>query len=239
MVLTNAQTELLNQPINPKLIKTRKGSYDRESGDFKKLAYLESWVLMSNANRIFGHDGWSSKTLELREVPAKDPQGKGFVSYIARVEITAANVVRVGTGGATSNDHENAAKSAESDARKRALSSFGDQFGLSLYDGEQGQSSTALLKSSINTHTQQLKEDTKGAQPLDPAFIDVYLHDLKRWAQEYPDKFENVKSEYKRKFPDFSGVFSSHVQEIEHINLIDQIAGDSFCIHYNSQKKRS
>ena len=228
MSFNDEQKNLLAQPINPKFVKTRKGQGNRD------LAYLESWVLMSNANRIYGPDGWSSETIELREVSAN----KG-IAYIARVRVTAGGVVRDGVGGHAGFDHENTAKSAESDARKRALSSFGDQFGLSLYDGEQGQSSTALLKSSINTHTQQLKEDTKGAQPLDPAFIDVYLHDLKRWAQEYPDKFENVKSEYKRKFPDFSGVFSSHVQEIEHINLIDQIAGDSFCIHYNSQKKRS
>jgi hypothetical protein len=33
--------------------------------------------------------------------------------------------------------HESAIKEAESDARKRALMQFGDQFGLSLYDKEQ------------------------------------------------------------------------------------------------------
>ena len=203
MSFNNDQKNLLSQPINPKFVKTRKGSYDRESGDYKKLAYLESWVLMSNANRIFGHDGWSSRTLELREVPAKDPQGKGFISYIARVEITAANVVRVGTGGATSNDHENAAKSAESDARKRALSSFGDQFGLSLYDGEQGQSSTALLKSSVIAPTQQLEQQPINDPPADPAFIKTYLSDLVGWAKKHPTLLPGLKQAYKLKFPDF------------------------------------
>ena len=35
--------------------------------------------------------------------------------------------------------HESAAKEAESDAQKRALKSFGNQFGLALYDKEQKQ----------------------------------------------------------------------------------------------------
>ena len=221
MSFNDDQKNLLSQPINPKFVKTRKGSYDRESGDYKKLAYLESWVLMSNANRIFGHDGWSSRTLELREVPAKDPQGKGFVSYIARVEITAANVVRVGTGGATSNDHENAAKSAESDARKRALSSFGDQFGLSLYDGEQGQSSTALLKQSSNIPTQQSEKEPIQFPPVTPEHIKSYLVDLVEWAKKHPTLLEGLKQAYRLKFPDFKGSFSNHVQEPKHIEFID------------------
>ena len=221
MSFNDDQKNLLSQPINPKFVKTRKGSYDRESGDYKKLAYLESWVLMSNANRIFGHDGWSSRTLELREVPAKDPQGKGFVSYIARVEITAADVVRGGTGGATSNDHENAAKSAESDARKRALSSFGDQFGLSLYDGEQGQSSTALLKSTVAINTQQSEKESIDNPPVDPNFIKKYLVDLVDWAKRHPTLLPGLKQAYKLKFPDFEGSFSNHVQEPKHVEFID------------------
>jgi len=36
--------------------------------------------------------------------------------------------------GGVGDKHESAIKEAESDARKRALMQFGDQFGLSLYD---------------------------------------------------------------------------------------------------------
>ena len=210
MSFNNDQKNLLSQPINPKFVKTRKGQGNRD------LAYLESWVLMSNANRIFGPDGWSSETIELREVSAN----KG-IAYIARVRVTAGGVVRDGVGGHAGFDHENTAKSAESDARKRALSSFGDQFGLSLYDGEQGQSSTALLKSSVIAPTQQSEKQAINDPPADPAFIKTYLSDLVGWAKKHPTLLPGLKQAYKLKFPDFEGSFSNHVQEPKHVEFID------------------
>ena len=51
MSFNDDQKNLLSQPINPKFVKTRKGQGNRD------LAYHESWVTMSNANRIFGSDG--------------------------------------------------------------------------------------------------------------------------------------------------------------------------------------
>jgi len=210
MSFNDDQKNLLSQPINPKFVKTRKGQGNRD------LAYLESWVLMSNANRIFGPDGWSSETIELREVSAN----KG-IAYIARVRVTAGGVVRDGVGGHAGFDHENTAKSAESDARKRALSSFGDQFGLSLYDGEQGQSSTALLKSSVVAPTQQSEKQAINDPPADPAFIKTYLSDLVGWAKKHPTLLPGLKQAYKLKFPDFEGSFSNHVQEPKHVEFID------------------
>ena len=210
MSFNDDQKNLLSQPINPKFVKTRKGQGNRD------LAYLESWVLMSNANRIFGPDGWSSETIELREVKAQ----KG-IAYIARVRVTAGGVVRDGVGGHAGFDHENTAKSAESDARKRALSSFGDQFGLSLYDGEQGQSSTALLKQSGNIPTQQSEKEPIQFPPVTPEHIKTYLSDLVGWAKKHPTLLPGLKQAYKLKFPDFEGSFSNHVQEEKHIEFID------------------
>ena len=210
MSFNDDQKNLLSQPINPKFVKTRKGQGNRD------LAYLESWVLMSNANRIFGPDGWSSETIELREVSAN----KG-IAYIARVRVTAGGVVRDGVGGHAGFDHENTAKSAESDARKRALSSFGDQFGLSLYDGEQGQSSTALLKQSGNIPTQQSEKEPIQFPPVTPEHIRTYLSDLVGWAKKHPTLLPGLKQAYKLKFPDFEGSFSNHVQEEKHIEFID------------------
>ena len=210
MSFNDEQKNLLAQPINPKFVKTRKGQGNRD------LAYLESWVLMSNANRIFGPDGWSSETIELREVKAQ----KG-IAYIARVRVTAGGVVRDGVGGHAGFDHENTAKSAESDARKRALSSFGDQFGLSLYDGEQGQSSTALLKSTVAINTQQSEKESIDNPPVDPNFIKKYLVDLVDWAKRHPTLLEGLRQAYRLKFPDFEGSFSNHVQEQKHIEFID------------------
>ena len=210
MSFNDDQKNLLSQPINPKFVKTRKGQGNRD------LAYLESWVLMSNANRIFGPDGWSSETIELREVSAN----KG-IAYIARVRVTAGGVVRDGVGGHAGVDHENTAKSAESDARKRALSSFGDQFGLSLYDGEQGQSSTALLKHSSNIPTQQSEKEPIQFPPVTPEHIKTYLSDLVGWAKKHPTLLPGLKQAYKLKFPDFEGSFSNHVQEPKHVEFID------------------
>jgi hypothetical protein len=210
MSFNDEQKNLLAQPINPKFVKTRKGQGNRD------LAYLESWVLMSNANRIFGPDGWSSETIELREVSAN----KG-IAYIARVRVTAGGVVRDGVGGHAGFDHENTAKSAESDARKRALSSFGDQFGLSLYDGEQGQSSTALLKQSSNIPTQQSEKEPIEFPPITPEYIKTYLGDLVNWAKKHPTLLPGLKQAYKLKFPDFEGSFSNHVQEPKHVEFID------------------
>ena len=210
MTFNDDQKNLLSQPINPKFVKTRKGQGNKD------LAYLESWVLMSNANRIFGPDGWSSETIELREVSAN----KG-IAYIARVRVTAGGVVRDGVGGHAGFDHENTAKSAESDARKRALSSFGDQFGLSLYDGEQGQSSTALLKQSSNIPTQQSEKEPIQFPPVTPEYIKTYLVDLVDWAKRHPTLLPGLKQAYKLKFPDFEGSFSNHVQEPKHVEFID------------------
>ena len=130
MTFNEEQKKLLNQKINKNNVSFRSG------GGGQKLAYVESWHVIQEANRIFGFDGWSSETIETSLV-FEDPK---CVSYIAKVRITVGNVIREGTGaghgrmGGVGDKHESAIKEAESDARKRALMQFGDSFGLSLYD---------------------------------------------------------------------------------------------------------
>ena len=130
MSFNEEQKKLLNQKIDQKNVTFRPG------GGGQKLAYVESWHVIQEANRIFGFDGWSSETIETSLV-FEDPK---CVSYIAKVRITVGNVIREGTGaghgrmGGVGDKHESAIKEAESDARKRALMQFGDSFGLSLYD---------------------------------------------------------------------------------------------------------
>ena len=130
MSFNEEQKKLLNQKINKNNVSFRSG------GGGQQLAYLESWHVIQEANRIFGFDGWSSETIETSLV-FEDAK---CVSYIAKVRITVGNVIREGTGaghgrmGGVGDKHESAIKEAESDARKRALMQFGDSFGLSLYD---------------------------------------------------------------------------------------------------------
>ena len=135
MTFTPEQVALLKQPIDKKNVETRDGNKD---GTFQ-LAYVEGWHVLDEANRIFGFDGGSCETLETTCIRAEPRE----VTYIARVRVTVGDVIREGTGAGTSNqtnvskNHENAIKEAETDARKRALMTFGNQFGLSLYDGKE------------------------------------------------------------------------------------------------------
>ena len=131
MTFSKEQTEQLNQPIDPKVVAFRK------QGNMQ-LAYLESWYVINEANRIFGFDGWSSETIQLDCVQSDE----FCVTYIAKVRVTINNVIREGVGAGhgkgervnLGDKHESAVKEAESDARKRAFMQFGSQFGLSLYD---------------------------------------------------------------------------------------------------------
>ena len=108
------------------------------------LHYVEGWHAIAEANRIFGFDGWDRETLDLRCVSEIKGQGRCACAYMARVRIRVrageALVVREGAGmgqgrGPTPGEaHENALKEAETDATKRALVTFGNPFGLALYD---------------------------------------------------------------------------------------------------------
>ncbi len=108
--------------------------------------YVEGWHVIAEANRIFGFDGWTRETVEMREVRTpelvKANNGKETwrVGFVAKVRITAGGIVREGTGygsGAMPDlgeAYESAVKEAETDAMKRALMTFGNPFGLALYD---------------------------------------------------------------------------------------------------------
>lgn len=122
----------------------------------RKLSYIEGWHAIAEANRIFGFDAWFRETLELRvvnEAPRKigrpPNQRDGYsVSYMARVRVTVGPIVREGVGYGHGIDadiglaHESAGKEAETDAMKRALMTFGNPFGLALYDKAQAHVST-------------------------------------------------------------------------------------------------
>ncbi len=111
----------------------------------RELTYLEGWYAISEANRIFGFDGWSRETLESRSVLARETRGTFLAIYLARVRVTVhadgATIIREGHGtgegrGISPGEvHDIALKAAETDATKRALATFGKPFGLELYRG--------------------------------------------------------------------------------------------------------
>jgi hypothetical protein len=120
----------------------------------RELTYLEGWYAISEANRIFGFDGWSRETIESKCVLARENRGTFLAVYIARVRITVhadgATVIREGHGtgeghGTSPGEvHDIALKIAETDATKRALATFGKPFGLELYRGGRAASQKPL-----------------------------------------------------------------------------------------------
>jgi len=109
----------------------------------RTLSYIEGWHAIAEANRIFGFDGWDRETVETKCVIGRESRGSFHAVYVARVRITVRaegkTVIRDGYGsgeaqGASAGEcHEKALKTAETDATKRALATFGKPFGLALY----------------------------------------------------------------------------------------------------------
>ena len=128
----------LRRPPQSRYIRTRQANG-------RELSYLEGWYAISEANRIFGFDGWSRETLESRCALARENRGTFLAVYIARVRVSVhadgATVIREGHGtgeghGTSPGEvHDIALKAAETDATKRALATFGKPFGLELYRG--------------------------------------------------------------------------------------------------------
>ena len=127
-LLSPEQSAALAAPLNRANVQTRS-----QAG--RSLNYLEGWVAIREANRIFGFDGWQRETIELRCVsesqrPIGRDQKPGWgVTYIARVRIRlgsqangAPSLVREGSGAGHGIDvdlglaHESALKEAETDA---------------------------------------------------------------------------------------------------------------------------
>jgi len=141
MTFTPEQTAMLSASLDRSHVKTR-----QQAG--QNLSYVEGWHVIAEANRIFGFDGWTRQTVQLDCVHAGErPDGKAAVTYLARVRIIVGRgddlVIRDGTGTghgiakSLGDAHESAMKEAETDAMKRALMTFGNPFGLALYDKTQ------------------------------------------------------------------------------------------------------
>ena len=132
-------TKELSQPLDFSLVSRRTGRKNRT------YSYLEGHTAIAQANRIFGHGGWGYEAVG--GVNLRDVQMVNAETGDVRISHAYAATVRVDIPGAPSrtdvgfhavNDdtvegHETAYKGAVTDALKRALRSFGDQFGNALY----------------------------------------------------------------------------------------------------------
>jgi DNA repair and recombination protein RAD52 len=142
MSFTTEQKQALAAKLAAGSVKTRK-----QGG--AEVSYIEGWHVIAEANRIFGFDSWTRETLDIKCVAEKEREigsakhpGWG-VTYLVKVRIIVAGVAREGCGAGHGIDrdlgqaHESAIKEAETDAMKRAFMTFGNQFGLALYDKAQ------------------------------------------------------------------------------------------------------
>jgi Rad52/22 family double-strand break repair protein len=130
------QVKALRRNLDHRCVRTREVNG-------RELSYIEGWYAISEANRIFGFDGWSRETVKSRCVLARENRGAFVAVYTARVRISvqagSATIIREGHGsgegrGASPGEvHDTALKAAETDATKRALATFGRPFGLALY----------------------------------------------------------------------------------------------------------
>lgn len=137
-MFSEQQTKDLIAPLSKAHVKKNPKGFD----------YVEGWHAIAEANRVFGFDAWDRQTLEMRQLG--DPEqvnGNWRVAYHCRVRITVRAgetlVIRDGSGYGSGivkdirDAHEGAIKEAETDAMKRALMTFGNPFGLALYDKTQ------------------------------------------------------------------------------------------------------
>jgi DNA recombination protein Rad52 len=138
VTFTDAQKAELAKPLAADHIKKPTGRFGPK-GD-----YLEGWHVINEMNRVFGFDGWSY-TIDLsRDALELGKDGNGNdqwqAAYTCICTLTVAGVTRqdVGFGSGfakgVGDAVEGATKEAATDALKRAARTFGNIFGLALYD---------------------------------------------------------------------------------------------------------
>ena len=171
---TEKQIQELNETLSSAAVKERE-----QSG--RKLSYIEGWWAIREANRIFGFGAWDQKLVDIKCVAEKerkvgrDKRDGWGVSYIATVRIEVAGVIREGVGAGHGIDvdlglaHESAVKEAATDAMKRGFMTFGNQFGLALYDKDQ---------QSVEDKPLSTESVSSEADKVNQAFMDKLMNKM-------------------------------------------------------------
>lgn len=134
MTLTNDQVAALLLPLEP----------HRVQRDGKGYSHVEAWDVRRRMNQVFGFAAWSEDVLRMeliieRQTQTKSGKDAWLVVYRAQcqVAVNGATYTEWAAGDAITPDygdaHDQAMKTAESQAFKRCCMNLGDQFGLSLY----------------------------------------------------------------------------------------------------------
>ena len=169
MPFTEAQTNALKAKLSGKHVKSRcRGGI--------AVSYIEGRYVIAEANRIFGFEGWNRETISSECIWQNKSQRQNTCAYVTRVRISVRAgdqiVVREGTGaghglgGTVGEAHESAVKQAETDATKRAFATFGNPFGLALYDKNQKGVRKTARKNNAHQKSWTLCRD-KGGEAIE------------------------------------------------------------------------
>ena len=147
------QLKILNEELNSSRIKTR------EKGNIS-LSYIEGFDVIDTANTIFGFGNWDYAISKLELVSSEINQNqnnvicyKAIVQVLVHSDDHSKDISREDVGFGTgvskilADAHENAGKEAVTDALKRAMRSFGNQFGNSLYDKTRNHQNSSQMQS--------------------------------------------------------------------------------------------
>ena len=214
----------------------------------RSFSYLEGWHVIAEANRIFGFDGWQRETIELKCVCererniGRDGRTGWGVTYTAKVRIQVGAIIREGSGAGHGIDadlgqaHESALKEAETDAMKRALMTFGNPFGLALYDKQQRQvidttpqRATGPRPETHRTETQRAESPrvinqpvatSAGLEPLDPNTITKILANVKVLPKPALDGFTKA---FRKRFhvPEEATSIADRINQKQHHDWIE------------------
>jgi len=169
-MFTDKQNQVLAYELDSSRIKSRsKGNVS--------LSYLEGFDVIETANKIFGYGNWDYNITSLTQVSQEvNHNQNNIICYKAVINITVHDIqhsksetredVGFGTGIAKTlaDAHEGGAKEAVTDAIKRTLRSFGNQFGNSLYDKSR-QHQNQLTQQYSKPQAQQVPQQQYQQQP--------------------------------------------------------------------------
>lgn len=192
----------LQQKLDPKHVKPApRGKF----GD-----YVDGYHCITEANRIFGEDGWSYEIVRLQLVSeqtvslsSKNGNYEQYrVGYLCTVKVRVGDTykegaaVGVGLGDpkALADHHESAVKEAETDALKRALRSYGNTFGLALYDKDKSQVGVDTPPFDPAGYRDRVKREVERA-PTMQDLQEVWrkeLEDLNRLKDQDPPKYNEL-----------------------------------------------
>jgi len=169
-MFNDKQLQILNSQLDSSRIKTRnKGNIS--------LSYIEGHSVIDTANKVFGFGNWDYSISKLDSVSQEMNQNQNHVvCYKATVQILVHNDIHTqdvsredvgfGTGIAKTlaDAHEGAAKEAVTDGLKRAMRSFGNQFGNSLYSKDKNHTGNNQQYNNIQQSSSSYQQQNQPPQ---------------------------------------------------------------------------